>query len=155
MRTYWYTTVVGLALLWQASPPALAGLGGSVDSVQTDGAHLKAQVKDATSGAGYSVQELDLPSGTVVNEYLSPSGMVFGVSWHGPTIPNLSQIFGSYFQQYAAAAQAAPHNAGTRRHFQVSASDLVVQSNARMRSYIGRAYVPSLLPPNVTAAVIQ
>lgn len=155
MRAHWSATVIGLAMLSQASLPAVAGLGGNADSVQTDGAHLKAEVRAATSGAGYSVEELQLSSGTVVNEYVAPNGTVFGVSWHGPMMPNLKQILGTYFQQYVTASSLARHNAGTRRHFQIVQPDLVVQSVGRMRSYHGRAYVPSLIPANVTANDVQ
>jgi len=147
--------VVGLALLGLASLPACAGLGGNADSIQADGAHMKAQIRSSTSAAGYSVEQLTLPSGTVVQEYLTDAGIVFAVSWHGPTMPNLRDTLGSYFEQYVAASATAEHNARTRRHFEVSESDLVVQSNGRMRDYYGRAYVPSLLPPNVTPADIQ
>jgi Protein of unknown function (DUF2844) len=147
--------VVGLALLGLTSLPAAAGLGGNADSVQADGAHMKAQNRGSVSAVGYSVDQLTLPSGTVVREYLTPDGIVFGVSWQGPTMPDLREIFGSYFEQYVAASESTGHNAGTRRHFEVKQGDLVVQSNGRMRDYYGRAYVPSLLPPNVTAADIQ
>jgi len=146
---------IGLALLGQASLPALAALGGTVDTVQADSTRMKAELKAAVPGAGYSVQQLQLPSGTVVSEYVAPNGTVFGVSWHGPMMPNLQQIFGTYFQQYVSASSVAPHNAGTRRHFQIREPDLVVQSNGRMRFYYGRAYVPSLIPANVTADDIQ
>ncbi len=147
--------LIALALLGAVSLPAAAGLGGPADSVQADGAHMKAQVRGSTVAAGYTIDRLQLPSGTVVLEYLTPGGIVFGVSWHGPTMPDLSQIFGSYFEQYVAASSAAVHNAGTRRHFEVREPGLVVESNGRMRDYSGRAYVPSLLPPNVTSADVQ
>lgn len=155
MRAHRAAVWMGLALLGPASLPALAALGGDVDSVQADGTHLKAELRAATPGAGYSVQQLELPSGTVVSEYVSPSGTVFGVSWHGPTMPNLHQLLGTYFQQYVAASSLARHNGATRRHFQIRQPDLIVQSGGRMRSYYGRAYVPSLLPANVTADDIQ
>jgi Protein of unknown function (DUF2844) len=147
--------IVGLALLGLTSLPASAGLGGNADSVQADGAHMKAQVRGSTNAAGYSVERLTLPSGTVVREYLTEGGVVFAVSWQGPTMPDLRDTLGSYFEQYTAASAAAQHDARTRRHFEVNESDLVVESNGRMRDYYGRAYVPSLLPPNVTAADIQ
>ncbi len=155
MRAHHYAIAACWVLLGQASLPALAALGGQVDSVQADGTHLKAQLRAGAQGAGYSVEQLQLPSGTVVSEYVAASGTVFAVSWHGPLMPNLSQILGTYFQQYVAAAKLAPHNGGTRRHFQIRQPDLVVQSNGRMRLYYGRAYVPSLLPANVTADDIQ
>ncbi|MGH8228739.1 MAG: DUF2844 domain-containing protein [Steroidobacteraceae bacterium] len=150
-----FTWMIGLVLLAQGTLPALAGLGGGVDSVQADGSHMKARVKAAVQGAGYTVQELQLPSGTTVQEYVAPGGAVFGVSWSGPTMPDLRQIFGSYYEQYLEASSAAPHNGATRRHFAVSGADLVVQSSGRMRHYFGRAYVPSLFPSGVSTDVIQ
>lgn len=155
MRAQRLAIAIGLALLGQASLPALAALGGTVDTVQADGTRLKAEIKAATPAAGYTVQQLQLPSGTVVSEYVAPNGTVFAVSWHGPTMPSLQQILGTYFQKYVSASSVAPHNAATHRHFQIREPDLIVQSNGRMRFYYGRAYVPSLIPANVTADEIQ
>jgi hypothetical protein len=145
----------GLAVLSLASLPALAGLGEDVSSVQKDRVAMKAQSRTSTPAAGYSVEQIQLPSGTVLNEYVSPEGKVFAISWHGPAKPDLRQAFGSYFQQYTTAAQQAPHNPATRRHFQIRQPDLVVESGGRMRAFYGRGYVPSLLPPNVTADDIR
>ena len=143
---------LGLGLLGQAAAPlALAALGGDVSSVGADGARLRAQVRPGTStAAGYSVDELVLTSGTVVNEYISPAGRVFAVSWHGPIKPNLAQLFGTYFQSYQAGAKAEAHNSATRRRFTVRQTDLVVESFGRMRAFYGRAYVPSLVPADVS-----
>lgn len=155
MRAYKDVMVISMTVIGLACAPAWAGLGGSADSVQADGAHMKAQVRASSRSGNFSVEQLTLPSGTVVREYLTLGGIVFGVSWHGPTMPNLRQLFGTYFAQYRAASASVPHNAGTRHHFDVTQSDLVVQSNGRMRDYFGRAYVPSLLPANVTASDIR
>jgi hypothetical protein len=155
LRLHGWGRAGGLAVLTLASLPVLAGLGGDFTSVQTDRAALKAQMRATTPAAGYSVEQMQLPSGTVLNEYVSPDGKVFAVSWHGPTKPDLRQAFGTYFQQYATAAQQAPRNPGTRRHFQIRQPDLVVESSGRMRAFFGRGYVPSLMPPNVTAEDIR
>jgi hypothetical protein len=144
---------IAVAGLAQAAPPlALAALGGDVVSVQADGAHMKASVRPGTSVAGYTVQEMTLPSGTVVREYVSSAGKVFAVGWNGPTMPDLRQTLGTYFEQYIAGA-SAPHVG--HRHLTVRQSDLVVQSNGRPRAFYGRAYVPSLLPPNVSIDDLQ
>jgi hypothetical protein len=146
---------VGLALLTLASLPALAGLGEDVASVQKDRVAMKAQTRTSTAAVGYSVEQMQLPSGTVLNEYVSPEGKVFAISWHGPAKPDLRQAFGSYFQQYTSAARQAPRNPTTRRHFQIRQPDLVVESGGRMRAFYGRSYVPSLMPANVTADDIR
>ncbi len=150
-----HATLAGLGLLGGAALPAFAALGDNVASVSSDLVHMKAQMKGVTPHAGFTVQEIATPSGTLVREYISPTGTVFAVSWNGPTKPDLRQLFGSYFQPFVDASSAAPHNAATRRHFQVRAPDLVVQSNGHMRAFHGRAWVPSLLPPGVTPGDIE
>jgi hypothetical protein len=99
------------------------------------------------------VNEITLPSGTVVNEYVSAEGKVFAVTWKGASMPDLSQTLGSYFEQYKAAAAAAP--AAGHHHLAVRQDDLVVISGGHMRAWSGKAYVPSLLPPNFSVGDIK
>ena len=113
---------------------------------------MKAQLSTANPTADYSVQTLQLPSGTVVHEYASATGTVFAVTWSGPSLPDLSTVLGAYLSDYVAAAAAPYHD---HHHVAISSTDLVVQSSGRMGSFSGRAYVPSLLPPNVSASDIQ
>src|SRR5258708_38505375 len=80
--------------------PSFAELGGYADSVEVDRARMKASTK-VTQNKVYAVHEITTPTKTVVREYVGPDGRVFGVAWQGPFLPDLSQIFGSYFQQYA------------------------------------------------------
>ncbi|HUN75977.1 MAG TPA: DUF2844 domain-containing protein [Steroidobacteraceae bacterium] len=155
MRLNGWRAAAGVAILTLTSLPALAGLGGDVSSVSVDRANMRAQLRGTTPGKAFSVEQLELPSGTVVSEYISPDGKVFAVSWRGPTKPDLRQTLGSYFDQVVAASKQAPHSPATRRHFQIRQSDLVFESNGRMRDFYGRAYIPSLLPPNVSSADIQ
>ncbi len=134
-------------LLASAAMPAHAGLGEPVASVSVDRAKMKGQLRER-SGIGYTVQEITLPSGTVVKEFVSPSGIVFAVSWHGPTMPNLAQTLGSqYFSRLKAAEKTQRFG---RNHVEVTGSKLVVHAGGHMRSFYGLAYVPSLLPANVT-----
>jgi len=134
--------------------PGFAALGGTVDSVAEDQAHMRAtaQIKEANL---YNIHELKLPSGTVVREYVSTNGRVFGVAWHGPFIPDLPQILGTYFQQFSAAAQDNKHGAVGRRALTIQQPGLVVESMGHMRAYSGRAYDPSLLPMGVGPDAVQ
>jgi hypothetical protein len=127
-----------------AAPLALATLGGDASSIDADRTHIKAQTGRSTPGASYTVQELDLPSGTVVHEYLSAAGKVFAVTWQGPSVPDLRTLLGDYFQPFVAGAAAGHHD---HHHVAVTQPDLVVRSGGHMRDFAGRAYVPSLLPP--------
>jgi hypothetical protein len=143
----WLTS---LALL-MVSVPAAATLGEDVTSVQADQAQMQGAVH-ITSAAKFAVHEIQLPSGTVVKEYVSPAGMVFAVSWKGPWLPDLQQVMGRYFEQYTEAAKTKDGGRGRRVTEQPG---LVVQSGGHMRAFFGRAYAPQMLPRGVVAEDIQ
>jgi len=124
---------------------AFATLGGSLDSVYADQAHFKANIK-ATKGGIYTIHELTSPTDIVVREYVSPGGRVFGVSWRGPFIPDMQQLLGGYFQQYALAAKAERERHVGRAPLNIKLPGLVVQTGGHMRAFFGRAYNPELLP---------
>src|SRR5215469_15886800 len=114
MRTRLCMAMIGLtAASALATLPALAALGDNVASVSNDRLHLHAQLKDVKSSVGFTVHEIQAPSGTLVREYVSPNGTVFAVSWTGPAKPDLQQLLGSYFSQYASASSTARHSAAT------------------------------------------
>lgn len=156
MKAFGSTLSVALAcgavlLAAQALVPARAGLGESVASVQTDRLSMKGQLR-ARSEAGYSVQEITAATGTVVREYVSPAGVVFAVSWSGRAMPDLQQALGTYFAQYQTAvkAQRAAGERAGHHHVVIHAPSLVVHAGGHMRQYFGLAYVPSLVPPNLS-----
>jgi hypothetical protein len=141
-----------LACLTSLLPTAAsAALGGTLQSVQADQAHLNATRRMA-SPTGYDVHELTLASGTVVREYVTASGTVFGVAWQGPVKPDLNQLLGTSFARVVAAGQT-PH--GGHRRLAIHAPDLVVDSGGRMRNFAGRAYLPGVLPASVSTGDIQ
>ncbi len=107
-----------------------------------------------TSRDGYEVHEVQAPGGTVVDEYVSPSGTVFAVAWHGQFPPPMQQILGTYFEQYSAALQARPKIYG-HRPVNIQEQGLVVQTGGHMRAHFGRAYDPTLLPQGFTVNQIQ
>jgi len=130
---------------------ARAALGGDAASVEADRLQLRGEVH-AIANTGYQVQEIQLPSGTVLREYVGASGKVFAVTWRGPARPDLRQILGSYFAHYQAATATPTMR---RRLVTVDEPDLVVRSSGHMRAFTGRAYVPSLLPQNFSPADIR
>ena len=131
--------------------PAWATLGGSAESVVTDQTkfHAKRAVVDRPD---YAVQEITGDDGTVIREYVTPAGKVFGVSWNGPTIPDLTQLLGTYNAEFQAGVRAKRSRRSTAA---VHNSDLVVESTGHMRSFHGRAYLNSMLPSGVTQDVVQ
>jgi hypothetical protein len=109
----------------------------------------------ATSGASYSVRSTTLGNGTVVNEYVSTDGTVFGVAWHGERIPDLPGLLGSYFPQYLQGLKAQRAERGSRGPVSVQDSGLVVRSGGHMGSFAGQAYLPEKLPAGVSGSDIQ
>lgn len=140
-----------LLLAGEAPVPARAALGDTVASVQADRVSMKGQLR-TRSEPGYSVQEITAANGVLVREFVSSSGVVFAVSWSGPAMPDLRQTLGTYFSQYRTSvrAQRATGQRGGHHHVEVRAPSLVVHSGGHMRQYFGLAYVPSLVPQNLS-----
>jgi hypothetical protein len=125
---------------------AAAALGEPETSVKTDVARLHGSVT-VTPHANYKLHEIQLPSGTLVREFADSDGKVFAVAWNGPTVPNLRQTLGRYFDSYMAAAKA--QHSG-HHHLQIRQSDLVVLAGGHMRAFSGLAYLPQALPSGVS-----
>jgi hypothetical protein len=151
--------VMGAALMIAGAPVrARASLGGDAASVQADQIHLQGR-RTIKAAASYSVHEIQGTAGTVVREYVSSEGKVFGIAWQGPWVPDMRQLLGSYFDQYARANQSANQSqtgARIRRGpMLVNEPGLVVQIGGHPRAFAGRAYVPEMLPSGVPAESIQ
>jgi hypothetical protein len=147
-------TLGGLFAVLLLPFPALASLGGDVTSVQSDQAKMQGSLR-TTSNASYTIHEIQAATGVMVKEYVSPAGKVFAVTWQGSFHPDLRQLLGTYFDQFAQAEQA--QRAQRRGHGPVSIQQdgLVVQISGHMRSFMGRAYVPQMLPAGIHAEDIR
>jgi len=139
--------VLGAGLFIAALSPciAAAALGEPEVSVQADQAQLRGSLK-VTDHASYRLHEIQLPSGTRVREFAAADGTVFAVAWNGPTVPNLRQTLGRYFDTFVAAAQA---NRAGHHHLQIRRDDLVLTARGHMRDFSGVAYLPTAMPGNV------
>jgi hypothetical protein len=151
-RTSRAAQTAGACLVWLSgaiASPALAYLGGDVNSVGADQAVLHGQLT-AASMLQYDVNQITLPSGTVVSEYTSASRRVFAITWQGPTPPDLRTLFGAYFGSYQnAATSGTTARAGAHRALRLTQTDFIVETAGRPRAFRGRAYVPSLVPSGV------
>jgi hypothetical protein len=141
--------VVCLALLLVS--PAFAGLGQDASSVLVDQAHVLGTLH-TTQMQDYTVHEIHSANSTILREYVSSSGKVFGVAWQGPWLPDMRQLLGGYFDEFAKAQASSPPG---RRVLRIEQPDLVVESGGHPRAFAGRAYVPQLLPPGVTPEQIR
>jgi len=134
--------------------PAFAALGGDESSIEVDRAQMKATLTTTRTDT-YTMEEIAHPNGTTIREYVSPAGRVFAITWHGPFIPDMHQLLGTYFQQYSDGVKAH-HAAGPgRRPLNIQQPGLIVQSTGHMRSFSGKAYDPGLLPQGVSASDIR
>ena len=142
-----------LLVLLLGCVPGWATLGQYESSVSTDRAQMRSQEKVETLHA-YTVHELTADNGARVREYVSPKGLVFGVSWQGQFMPNLKQLLGNYANTLQSASPAQ-RQVRRMRGLVVKTQDFIFVSSGHMRAWKGYAYVPSLLPANVTAEVVQ
>jgi hypothetical protein len=138
--------------------PAWAALGGGVATVQADQLHMQGTLRK-TATASYTVHEIQSTSGIVVREYVASvgesAGKVFAVAWQGPWPPDMVQLLGNYFDQYVQAAKAQSATRRGRRPLVIDEPGLVVQIGGHPRAFMGRAYVPEMLPVGVRAEEIR
>ena len=170
-----------LALFAIAVQSAYAGLGGAPMTPPADASvstrtvqpaapavrHAAAQgvMRSASNAAlrpppplqpSYTVRETTLGNGTVVREYLAADGSVFGIAWHGPQMPDLNDLLGSYFPQYVAGVKAVrAARGGGHGPVAVDQSGLVVRSGGHMGAFSGQAWLPPALPAGVSGSDIQ
>jgi len=149
-------------LLLTLSIPAFAVLGDNAASVLTDQARMKGTL-NSVDHQTYVMHEITAPSGAKVREYVSPSGIVFGVAWQGQFPPNFEQLLGPYYQQLQdalAQQKSAEQQAGQQAHARrgpvsVQTPGLVFAQGGRPRSLQGQAYIPQLIPQGVAASDIR
>ena len=134
--------------------PASASLGGDVTSVQTDQAKMQGSLRTSSNNS-YTIHEIQASTGVAVKEYVSPAGKVFAVTWQGPFHPDLRQLLGTYFDQFAQAEQAQRTQRRGHGPVLIQQDGLVVQISGHLRSFLGKAYVPQMLPAGVHAEDIR
>ena len=144
----------GLLCSMLAVTPARAGLGERAASVQADLMHMKGQIRRRVA-PGYRVDEITTPAGTVVKEFISPAGVVFAVSWRGPVMPDLAQLMGSSYFTMLKAAETRERASLGHNHVQLRTPQLIVHAGGHMRFFFGVAYVPSLVPADVSISTLH
>jgi Protein of unknown function (DUF2844) len=133
--------------------PALAGLGQPEASVTSDQLHMKSEHRVQDFQA-YRVHELANTEGAVVREYVTPEGTVFGVTWQGRSTPDMNQLLGNYTNNFQTATRDQTQ-IRQRRGITIRMNDFVYTNFCRMGTCSGSAYVPKLLPSNVSTEVMR
>jgi len=134
--------------------PALpAALGEPESSVTADHQILRGQYRQELR-AGYNVHQITDAKGVVWKEFASPAGVIFAISWQSSRVPNLEQMLGSSLVDLLVAMQSgAPRR--TRGPLIIRTGKLILVSGGHMRAFHGYAYVPGLVPANVSPETIQ
>jgi len=146
------TAMLVLPMLFAIAAPSRAALGDAEASVGADEQRFLPTETKVSDHGPYRLHEMTRGDGSVIREYVNGAGQVFGVSWKGPVLPDLSQLLGTHF---AAFHNNARQKAGRRRIAVVHSGDLVVESAGRPRAFFGRAYLNSMLPAGVTEETVQ
>ncbi len=135
---------------------AYAALGDTLASVAQDGTpvtvlhRLRSVV--VTPASGVVSQTVLTPSGIEVQEF-SANGTVFALRWAGATVPDLSQLLGTYFPTYRAAL-VARNPAFRHAPVMVNNTGLIAHSGGHMRAYFGSAYAPTLVPAGLDLSTL-
>ncbi|NVM75527.1 hypothetical protein FHW83_001307 [Duganella sp. SG902] len=147
-----FLTLLQGALAWAALGSAPSNFGTATTQARQAARSLAA----ANANAGepvYTVTQSTLDSGTVVREYSDASGVVFAVSWKGPSLPDLRTLLGDKFSVMTSNAAKRP-KAG-HSQLAVDQSDVVIVSNGHMRAYAGQAWLPSALPAGFDTGTME
>jgi len=149
----WLLTTVYLLVLMVPSP-AFAGLGDSGNSIRNDQLSMKATLTTIFA-RDYTVHTLTSSLGIVVREYVSFSGSIFAVSWHGPFVPDMQRLLAKRFELYSLEVRKQNTRRFGHSAMTVRTPFLVVENVGQMRACTGRAYDPSLLPAGVSIDEIR
>ena len=150
MRNLWTTLLIVLLV----AVPGWAVLGEYESSINLDQQVLGAERREL-GRQGYRIHELTSPNGLVVREFVSSGGLVFGVTWQAPQMPNLQQVLGDHNVIELQQALAARRRCHSGAPLIVRTAKLVFVSGGHMRSFHGSAFVPSLVPANVRVGVMH
>lgn len=148
------TRATALASCVLLSMSAFAELGGDVRSVQADQQRMNA-TRHVSATQAYSVHEIRTATSSVVREYVSPSGTVFAISYHGQFLGEGNQLLASYAQQVAPALQSVHKGQHRGGPVTVHLPNVVYHVSGHMRSYTVQAYLPGNVPQGVNLEELQ
>jgi hypothetical protein len=145
-----FARIVLLPLILTFLPTSVfAALGGSVTTVDADRIHVTGALMRIVRSDTFALHEIRSASGTMIREYVNPSGVVFAVAWDGPWLPDLRQVLGEHFDRYQSAMRGRQRARTGRGALVINEPGLVVQMSGHPRAFTGRAYVPALTPAGV------
>ena len=144
---------LGFVLILLFVQQAQAALGESTDSLTSDKKALMTVRSAKITSSNYTVHELQSATMTV-REYVSSSGVIFGIAWNGLTHPDLTPLLGNYASEHRKAASHTKRQPGSR-YAKIKSDNIVVEKWGHMRRLQGRAYIPALIPEGVSVDEIK
>jgi len=129
----------GLALGMTSAEATLGGMGSDMGATALSGTE---SVITRPAGKPYAVHAYTNRSGVNVKEYVSATDVVFAVTWSGPTLPDMKNLLGSYFESYIYSLSTQQN----RKYASVIHPHLVFTSTGGARFFNGYAYDPRLMP---------
>ncbi len=141
-------TVFSLMLVLSFSSVALATMGESATTVQTDMSHLQGHNLQVTSNSVYTTYTFQA-RGDVIKEFANTDGVIFALTWRGRAPLNMRGISGKHYQAYRAMRAMQPH-LHVRHPIIVKTPLMTVYRGGHMRDWMGLAYMKSLAPSGVS-----
>jgi len=143
-----------LPILVLLAAPTWAALGEYESSVSVDRQSLRGTDREEAR-EGYRLHEIAAADGSVIREFVSPAGLVFGVAWQAARMPNLQQLLGSNITELQVNLQSRTPRAAGRGPLIVQTPKMVFVSGGHLRSFHGYAYLRGMVPAGVNPEVVQ
>lgn len=145
--------LVALLAYLGCAAPSFAALGGVSATIEADRVHLAARSSTVVNAA-YTVHIMTLPNGGTVKEFERSNGVVFAISWRGPSRPDLRQLLGSRFG--VLQSDILVHS-GRRLRAPLAdeRSDFVLHSGGHSGAFVGVAYLPQMAPADFSVSALQ
>ncbi len=144
-RLKWTITFIAALLVVQGLCTSV--IGACAGSTQQDKKVMEAVRATSTVRDGYTVEEIHYGA-AVMREYITPTGVVFGIDWKGMIHPDVTQLLGSFTDAYLEDLLQAPGQS-KRLKIVVEAEEIVVRRWGQPADPHGRAYAPDLAPQGV------
>jgi Protein of unknown function (DUF2844) len=104
------------------------------------------------AAASYTVREAKDADGVTIREYVLPTNVVFAVTWQGPVRPDMTELLGSYFQNFASPGEGQARGIGPMVQHN---SAFHIESAGHAGYFFGKAYLPRLVPAHVRMETLQ
>ncbi len=133
--------------------PSFASLGGASTTIEADRVHLAAR-SSTIANTDYKVNVMTLANGGTVKEFERSDGVVFAITWRGPSHPDLRQLLGSRFEvlQADVAARKGPR---LRGRLTDERSDFVLHGGGHSGAFFGSAYLPQAAPSDFSLSALH